>query len=134
MRDRLMATLRRLPVLTTMLTGILTIFGLALIIQSDRWYRTPAYGDLLHILSADAWGVIYLGVAAALAAAIAARRWHSLAIAAHTLAIILFAAWDLAFVVRYLTDSATTAVNVVSWATYTTLAVWSALSIDEPSR
>jgi hypothetical protein len=111
------------------LTSILLVLGLALIFQSGRWSHTPAYGNLLLILSADVWGCIYL--AAALFMLIALFLEHRvLSKAAHTCAFIVFAVWEGAFIIRYLTDSSTTVANVVAWAAYLFITIRSAQLID----
>lgn len=121
---------RRIPVQTVILPVILGLFGLSLIFQSVRWTRTPSYGNLLHILSADVWGVIHLLVAALFVVSILLRPQRMVSVIAHTLGFVLLAGWELAFVVRYLTDGATTIVNVVSWGTYLFLLILSARRIE----
>jgi len=113
----------------------LTVFGLALVFQASRWSKTPAYGNLLHILSAHTWGAIYLVVAALMGSGLV--LWNTnraINVVAHTLAFILFAIWEMAFIVRYFTDAATTVVNVVSWASYLFLVYGSAMALDRRPR
>lgn len=125
--------LRGQPGQTVLITMVLVVFGIGLIAQSDRWARTPAYGLLLQITTADVWGLVYLAAAALMTAAIALRTRRIVQLVAHTLTVMLLGMWEFAFIVRYITDSATTVVNVVSWSTYLFLAVWSALLIDRPA-
>lgn len=120
----------RPPVQTVAVTVILAIFGVALIAQSSRWAHTPAYGNLLRIFSADVWGVIHLGVAAMMLAGILLPAYRLVRLAAHTLSGVLLLVWEGAFIIRYLTDSATTVVNVVSWGVYLMLVVWAMRLID----
>ena len=127
------ARLSGLPVQTVLITVILAVFGVGLIVQSDRWARTPAYGLLLQMTTADVWGVVYLAAAVLMGVALLVRQRRAVGIAAHTLTVALLAMWEFAFCVRYLTDNATTIVNVISWGTYLFLAVWSALLIDRPA-
>ncbi|MGH3827639.1 MAG: hypothetical protein ACRDQX_10770, partial [Pseudonocardiaceae bacterium] len=58
------------------------------------------------------------------------KRWIS--IAAHTITVTLIAVWLLAFIIRWLTDAATTIINPLNWSVLLFLAVWSAMRIDEP--
>jgi hypothetical protein len=111
------------------LTGILLVFGLALVFQSGRWSRTPAYGNLLLIFSADVWGCIYLAASLVMIIALVLKR-RGLSKVAHTCAFIVFAVWEGAFIIRYLTDSATTVANVVAWAAYLFITIRSAQLID----
>lgn len=107
----------RYPLSTVGIAVILTIFGLALIFQSDRWSNTPSYGNLLILLPADAWGGVYLVGAALMIAGLAWQvRW--LGLAAHAVAFMLLLGWEFAFGVRWLTDDGTTIANVVAWGTY----------------
>lgn len=112
-------------------TTAFTAFGLGLWIQPNRWANTPSYGLLLDILNQQAWGTIHLIVAAMMAAAIRWPAQRLLVVTAHTAGIALAGSWFLAFVVRYITDSGTTVVNVVSWAVYVALVVQSALVLDD---
>lgn len=130
---RSVSTRTRLPLQTLAVIAIFVIFGLALIFQSGRWYNTPSYGNLLNIMSADLWGLVHLVIAAALSAGLLLRV-RLLSLVGHTAAFMLLTAWEGAFVVRYLTDSGTTVVNVVSWAAYLFLLIWSARTIDDRRR
>jgi hypothetical protein len=111
------------------LTSILLVLGLALVFQSSRWSHTPAYGNLILILSADVWGFIYL-VAALLMIVALALNHRVVSKVAHTGAFIIFAVWEGAFIIRYLTDSATTVANVVAWAAYLFITIRSSQLID----
>ena len=126
---------RRRPLTGFGVVAVLTVFGLALVFQASRWSKTPAYGNLLHIMSAHMWGFIYLAIAVLMGSGLI--LWNSnrtVNVIAHTLAFILFAVWEMAFIVRYFTDSATTVVNVVSWAAYLFLVYGSAMTIDRRPR
>lgn len=124
---------RLIPVQSLVINFVLLALGLALIFQPQRWSRTPAYANLLLLLPANIWGVIHLVLGCALAVAVFVLHGNrTVTIVVHTLVIMLLAIWDVAFVVRYLTDSSTTVVNVVSWGTYVFLAVRSALLLDHP--
>jgi hypothetical protein len=85
---------------------------------------------LLNVFAADTWGYVYLGASAVMAAFLAARQHRLFGVLAHTAVFVLLLGWEFGFIVRYLTDSATTIVNVVSWATYIGIVIWSALLID----
>lgn len=119
------------PAQTWLVTAVLFVYGLGLIIQSPRWHATPAYGILLRIFSADAWGIVHLAAAALMIVGILTPpRWPS--IVAHTATIVLLGIWDFAFFVRWATDGATTSVNPTNWTAVLILACWSALLIDRP--
>ena len=118
-----------IPLQTLAVASILTVFGIALIFQSGRWQRTPAYGNLLQIFPAHVWGIIHLVIAALIFLGLMIRV-RIFSIFAHTFAFVLLATWAGAFVIRYLTDANTTIVNVVSWAVYLFLLVWSGKLID----
>lgn len=120
------------PVQTWLITVVLAVYGVGLIVQSSRWYSTPAYGVLLKIMSADAWGLVHLIAAALMLAGIALPRNRVLGIAAHTFVIVLLAVWEFSFIVRWITDAATTPVNPINWLALLVIAVWSAKLIDRP--
>ncbi len=111
-----------------------TAIGVTLILQPSRFAKTPSYGNLLMLLDQATWGVIYLAVAALLGLSLTAlprrRKWTA-AVIAHTAAIALTATWLAAFVVRYLTDTGTTIVNVVSWSVFFALLVRSVLTLQD---
>lgn len=109
--------------------------GLGLIIQPSRFSATPAYHNLIRWAPAQAWGVAYLFAAALLGLWILRPPRLAIAMIAYTFAIALTLLWLMAFVIRYATDSHTTAVNVVTWAVYLSLLVRSATDAfddDEP--
>lgn len=83
-------------------------------LQPLRFTRTPAYGNLLALLPIQAWGWAY-AVAAVLL--IAAVLWSSLALNTLTFAftLTLLAVWWVIFLVRRITDIATTDVNLLNW-------------------
>lgn len=113
------------------LSAIILIFALGLIFQPARWSATPAYGNLLLVLSAPVWGLLYLIVSTALLCAAIFPRVRFVTISAHTLAFILLASWEAAFVVRTITDTKTTIANVVAWGTYLAIVVFSAMRIEQ---
>jgi putative Mn2+ efflux pump MntP len=108
--------------------------GTTLIVQPDRFDATPSYGLLLDIFDQKIWGIVYLLAAAGLGLSLWKRRRRTLLTIAHTFAIALTLVWLGAFVVRYVTDSATTIVNVASWGVYLALLVRSAVDIDDGHR
>lgn len=124
----------RRPKQTIGLAVILLALGGDMVLRSSRWYRTPSYGNLLKIMSADAWGAVYLSVALVVVAGLVLKTNRVIRLAGHTLAFVLLLGWEFAFVIRSITDSGTTIANVVSWGTFLTLAVWSGQLIDRPDR
>lgn len=129
-QSKLISRMMFIPVQTAFITAVLAAIGTDLIVQSDRYYLTPAYGVLLDIVNADIWGVVYLVAAAGLFVYIVLPRNHVVGVITHTLVVILLGVWEFAFVVRWSTDKATTAINVVSWLTYLALAIWSAVLVN----
>lgn len=107
------------------------LFGVTLILQPSRWANTPSYANLLELLSAQWWGVLYLFTAVLLFAAVRFRASRTMMVIAHTVAIALFAAWLLAFVVRYATDGGTTIVNIVSWSVFVSRLIQSSIILDD---
>lgn len=121
--------------LTKVMVGVYLTIGGGLLLQPERFSLTPSYHNLVIFLPAKAWGVVYLGCAALLGLWLS-RQSHigsrsGLTIAAHIPAIALGAWWDVAFVIRYLTDQGTTIVNVVSWSLFTLLLLRSAFNSYE---
>jgi hypothetical protein len=110
--------------------AIFTAIGLALWLQPERWARTPSYGILLELFNQQWWGTCYLFVAALMTGYLIRPQWRSLAVTAHTAAVVLLSVWLVAFIARYFSDSGTTIVNVVSWGAYLYLVVRSAVTID----
>lgn len=107
------------------------VIGITLILQPRRYDSTPAYGLLLDIFPQAVWGGIYLAAAAGLAVALIRPNIRALLVIVHTIAIALTASWLGAFVIRYISDNGTTAVNCVSWSVFLTLLIRSALLLDE---
>lgn len=108
-----------------------TSLGLGMLFEASRWSATPAYGILLKILSAHAWGIIHLTVAAVMACAIWWHRSYPLAFLAHVAFMALGFGWWIAFVIRWATDEKTTNVNMTSWGVYLVIAVWSFLLLNQ---
>jgi hypothetical protein len=118
---------------TRLAVAPLILIGLGLVFQPQRFHRTPSYANLLHIAPAPTWGALYLFVAALLITWTIRQAPHWWGIAVHTVAVMLTAGWLGAFVVRWLTDGATTIVNVASWAVFLALVIKSAVAIvDKP--
>ena len=111
----------------------LAFLGVAagLLLQPDRFARTPAYHNLLTLCSAQTWGALYLGCGLMLfgASMIRGRTRMTAQIMAHTLATMLAGWWLLAFVIRFATDDSTTVVNVVSWSVYVILLLHSGAEV-----
>lgn len=124
------AKFRRIPVPTIVLAIILTVFGFTLIFQSSRWSRTPSYGNLLRIFSADTWGFIYLAVGILLFLSVAFYTVRMLGVMSHTFAFVLLLGWEVAFIIRYATDQSTTIVNVMSWLNFLFVLLLSSRYID----
>jgi hypothetical protein len=122
--------LLNLPLQTWGVIAIFAIFGLALVLQADRWSRTPAYGNLIQIMPAQAWGIVHLVILIAISAGLLLYS-RVLNLAGHTAGFILLAFWDSAFIIRCFTDKNTTVANGVAWTFYAVLLVWSARSTNE---
>lgn len=120
-----------LPLSTTGLVVLCTGFGLGLAAQPTRWSATPAYGNLLLLASPGVWALCYLAVALALTLGLAFPIARPISVAAHALAFMLFIGWWTAFLVRWITDNHTTIVNVMSWATFVCLVVYSMTRIPQ---
>jgi ABC-type proline/glycine betaine transport system permease subunit len=111
----------------------LVMIGIGLCFQPLRFQRTPSYANLLNIAPAQAWGALYLIVAVLLVSWMVRRAPQWWGIAVHTIAVMLTAGWLGAFIVRWLTDDATTIVNVASWTVFLSLVIKSSLNIvDKP--
>jgi len=98
--------------------------------QGGRWHRTPAYHNLLLLMPVSAWGAAF-GVTAVLLALAAWKpdpQW--LSYLALTVALMLTTSWDLAFLVRWLTNSATTPETWVSLALFDYILIRAAALID----
>lgn len=124
---------RRLHLVATTVSVFLTIIflviGLALIFQPHRWSNTPAYANLLDLMTASTWGVLHLIVGVCMGLSVWVRS-RGLSITAHMLGVVILSGWWLGFVIRYATDKGTTVVNVCSWAAYLFLMVLSLVCID----
>lgn len=124
---------RYVPLQSTAVTLVLLALSAAMFGQPARWHKTPAYGNLLHIANTYAWGTAYLvaGILMLLAVFVV-RRSLALSIVAHTFAVALFVIWEVAFIIRWATDAATTAANAISWGVYLFLAIRSAILFEHP--
>lgn len=121
----------RIP--ASIISAAYMIFGLALWLQPGRWSRTPAYGILLDLFPQQVWGSIYIVVALVLALSVWVTNAHSVGIAAHAVAIALTTVWLTAFVVRWVTDSATTVVNPVNWSVLLAVLIYSMSLVSKRS-
>lgn len=110
--------------------AVYIVFGADLWLQPSRWDHTPAYGNLLDIFNQRTWGTVYLIIATVMVLSMWRRHERVLAVLAHTLAIMLAAAWWVAFIVRWATDAGTTIVNVANWAVLLFLLIYSAVRLD----
>lgn len=110
------------------------VIGFGLLFQPNRFSRTSSYANLIQLLHAQYWGMIYLLVSVLLAVYVAAVSNRFYAVAVHTIAIMLTGLWLAAFVIRYATDSATTTVNIVSWSVFLFLLIRSGTLIDESTH
>lgn len=106
------------------------IYALSLLLQGDRWSRTPAYHNLLAIMPAWGWGAAFGAVAALLLAALGFYGNRALSVAALTAAAAITVPWTLAFLVRWLTNNSTTPETWVSWAVNAYLLARSAVLLD----
>lgn len=124
---------RYVPLQSVAITIVLLALSAAMFGQPTRWRRTPAYANLLSITNTHVWGTAYLaaGVLVLLAVFIV-RRSFALSIVAHTVTVVLLVTWEVAFLIRWATDSSTTAVNVISWAVFLFLAIRSAVLFEHP--
>jgi hypothetical protein len=96
-----------------------TVYGLGMVLQPGRFESTPAYANLTKMLDIRLWGVQYLVVAALFAVYTLLTTGRLFGIVVHILGLIVTAVWELAFIIRWLTDSHTTIVNVGSWLVLT---------------
>jgi hypothetical protein len=138
MEDSLQQPKGHMSTLRLAISSPLTVVGIAflalsfgLLVQPDRFTKTPAYANLLVVLPQSIWGAIYLAVGLLIGASVLLRRKRALTVVAHTLSFSLASAWLLGFIIRYSTDSATTIVNVVSWAVLLYLIILSMLELDD---
>jgi hypothetical protein len=107
--------------------------GLGMVLQPDRFARTPSYGNLIGIAPIQAWGGAHIAVALGL---LVWRLFHcrGIGIAAHMAAAGLTCGWFCAFIIRFATDSSTTIVNVVSWGVMVSLVARSIVGLDEDGQ
>lgn len=134
------ATLRRLFLArwgvfwtSRLAAAVFISIGYGLLFQQTRYERTPAYGNLLTLLPARVWGVIYMLSALGLLIWVALpKRTEQADRLAHFLPNALIFFWFAAFIVRYATDKSTTNVNPTSWFTYACLLLHSQLVETEP--
>lgn len=92
-----------------------TIYGLGMLLQADRFSRTPAYGTLTQVLDIRWWGVLHLVVAALFAGYTVVVSGRLYGIVTHIVGLLVTSIWLLAFLIRWVTDANTTVVNVASW-------------------
>lgn len=119
-------------VFTRAIAVLFGVLGMAMIFQSERFSRTPAYANLITLAPAEFWGSCYL-VIAVLLAAWRLKNWRWIGVVGHTLAFVLLGVWLIAFIIRYLTDSSTTIVNVVSWSMYLLALLRSSAGLESES-
>ena len=110
-----------------------TALGAGMLFQPERFSRTPSYGNLIAIAPAQVWGVAYVAVAAGLVAWRVSLR-PAVGVIAHMAVAGLTFGWFCAFVIRYLTDSSTTIVNVVTWGVLLSLVARSVIGLDEDDQ
>jgi hypothetical protein len=107
------------------------VYALSLLFQPARWSKTPAYHNLLAIMPAPAWGIVFAVIAAAMAGAVAFPRRRWLAVIALTAALAITLPWTGAFVVRWATSDSTTPETWVSWAVNAFLIIRAAVLLEE---
>lgn len=118
----------------TVLTLVFIGLALALWLQAERFDNTPSYATLLQIFPQYVWALIYFFAAILNGLGVRCSS-RVLLIVAHTFSIGLLAAWWLAFVIRWVTDThGTTPVNVLSWGVFMYVAIRSARLIDSHPR
>lgn len=97
-----------------LLTLVCAVFGASLVLDSPRWYHTPAYGELLTQATAQTWGTLYLFIAFLLAVTLFIPS-RFLLVMAHLTASAVLWWWFTGFIYRYFTDSNTTPVTAAFW-------------------
>jgi hypothetical protein len=102
------------------------IYGLGMVLQSTRFDATPAYRNLSQMLDIRLWGVAYLMTAIMFSVYTLLTTGRLYGIITHIVALVVTGIWLLAFVIRWLTDSGTTVVNVGSWLVLTLIIARSA--------
>lgn len=105
--------------------------GASLLLQPDRWNRAAGYANLLASASTIVWGSIYVAVALSMAVAVWRPTLRIVVVAAHTAGIALSLSWLIGFVVRYLTNDATTPLAVLAWAMFLAVLIRSAVVLDD---
>jgi len=105
--------------------------GTSLLLQPDRWNRAAGYANLLASASTITWGSIYVAVALVMAAAVWRPTLRVVAVVAHTAGIALSLSWLIGFVVRYLTNDATTPLAVLAWGAFLAALIRSAIVLDD---
>jgi hypothetical protein len=93
-------------------------FGLDMLLQPRRFYTTPAYGTLAQVFDIRLWGACYLFAAILLGAYVSLVTSRLFGTIAHTITGTITLVWWFAFLIRWLSDPNTTAVNVVSWGVF----------------
>lgn len=106
------------------------VYSASLLLQGLRWHRTPAYHNLLLIMPTGTWGVIFGASAVLLLISAYRTRPHWLAYASITLAFMLTTCWDIAFIVRWVTNSATTPETWTSWAVFSYVLLRAGVLLD----
>lgn len=92
--------------------------GFDMLLQPDRFSSTPAYGTLTQVLDIRIWGACYLIAAVLLAGFVSLVTNRQYGVLAHAVSGAVTLVWWFAFVIRWLSDPHTTAVNVVSWGVF----------------
>lgn len=120
------------PLMTAVILVTVSVcLGFGLLLQASRWSATPAYANLLAILSAPAWGLIYLLLGAVIGTVAAVDDLRRFSLWVHAPMFGLLAFWDVAFIVRWWTDDHTTIANVLAWSVYLFTAVRSSVAVAE---
>jgi drug/metabolite transporter (DMT)-like permease len=114
----------------TILITIFTALAGDLAFQPSRFANTPSYANLLAIAAPHVWAIAYAVAAVLMATSIWGTASRIIFSATHTINILLITSWWVAFIFRWLTDSKTTIVNVISWGVFLCLAIRSALVAD----
>jgi hypothetical protein len=113
---------------------VFTLLALTLWFQPERFSNTPSYANLLNILRQHTWAVLYAIPAILMMVSLKYYMLRGLVIVTHTLTGAMLIAWEYAFIVRWITDSGTTIVNVLSWFVLIYLLIRSAVTIDDYTR
>jgi len=105
-------------------------FGITMILQPHRYKNTPSYKNLIQMESLTFWGICYLVIGIAWIIFMLWIRNDKVGLLVHTFASMITAVWVVIFIVRWITDSGTTIVNVINWGVLLTLTIWSGVWID----